>query len=77
MRRLVVTGALVVALAGCATPGGPKVPAASVYAGAGFYDPWAWGPVYREPLVVVGPPARPGLPIAPAPTAARPRPVQR
>jgi hypothetical protein len=61
--------ALAATLAGCAT-GGAKVPADSVYAGAGFYDPWVWGPVYREPPIVVGPPAGPALPIAPAPLPA-------
>jgi hypothetical protein len=66
-------GAMLLALAaaGCASssPSAPPV-ASSVYAGAGFYEVWEWGPVYREPPIVVGPPGRPAHPIAPAPRPA-------
>jgi hypothetical protein len=62
---------LALAAAGCASssPSAPPV-AGSVYAGAGFYEVWEWGPVYREPPIVVGPPGRPAHPIAPAPRPA-------
>jgi hypothetical protein len=68
--RRVVAG-LALAAAGCASSG-PAYAPGSVYAGAGFHEPWHWGPVYRELTVVVGPPARPAYPIAPAPATARP-----
>ena len=58
-------------LAGCAASG-PRVPADSIYQGAGFHDTWEWGPVYREPPIVIGPPGRSGSPIAPS---ARPAPT--
>jgi len=65
---------LALAAAGCASssPSAPPV-AGSVYAGAGFYEPWVWGPVYRELPIVVGPPGHPVHAIAPAPAAPAPR----
>ena len=52
--------------AGC-TASAPAPSNGGVYRGDGFYEPWNWGPVYRELPIVVGPPPHPGRPIAPAP----------
>lgn len=68
--RRVVAG-LALATVGCASSSPTHAPD-SIYAGTGFYEPWHWGPVYRELTVVVGPPPQPAYPIAPGLAPARP-----
>jgi len=62
---------------GCASPDGGSA-SASVYYGAGFYDPWYYGGYHGDVIVPPPerpePPARPTHPIAPTPTP-RPTPM--
>ena len=59
----------------CAGTGGGKV-SGTVYVGAGYYDPWYWGPGYIPPPGAIGPPPRPVRP-PPRPTHPIARPPSR
>ena len=75
-------------LVGCASGGSTQV-SGSVYAGAGYYDPWYWGGCCYDQAVVVGPPpgrpsdgrpppgAHPEQPIAKPSPSPRPTPTPR
>lgn len=65
---------IVAVIGGCASPGpGGADVHGSVYVGAGYYDPWYWGPGYVPPPAVIGPPpGRPDRPVERPPQPTHP-----
>lgn len=69
-----------IGLAGCSSSGydsgGSVHGSVSMYYGAGYYDPWHYGPGYPPPVIVVPPPVQrpPSVVPRPQPLPARPTP---